>query len=85
MLCREFCLAFATVVSLSYCFPSHEQILLREQDRSPFSQDFDEDVDRLLNDWHVPGLSIAVVDGNETFTKVCDFHLAYDSLANTLI
>lgn len=31
---------------------------------------FDELVEYLLQDWHVPGLSVAVLDGSNTHTKV---------------
>lgn len=35
----------------------------------PFNPDFDELVNHNLNHWHVTGLSIAIVDGNDTFSK----------------
>lgn len=31
---------------------------------------FDELVEYLLQDWHVPGLSVAVLDGSNTHAKV---------------
>ena len=37
---------------------------------SPFTKDFDTLVEELLEEWHVPGIAIAVVDGDETWTKV---------------
>lgn len=43
------------------------------QDReplSPFTPEFDALVMENLNHWHVPGLSVAVVDDDETFSKV---------------
>ncbi|KAL8723192.1 MAG: hypothetical protein Q9225_000458 [Loekoesia sp. 1 TL-2023] len=64
-----FCIVLATFASFSFCFPSKQQIPLQDKKRSPFTPDFDEDVGHLLNHWHVPGLSVAIVDGNETFTK----------------
>ncbi|KAL8836615.1 MAG: hypothetical protein Q9170_002838 [Blastenia crenularia] len=65
-------IAFAARVKSSFCLSSRQQILLGEKDQTPFTSDFDGDVVDLLNQWHVPGLSIAVVDGDETFTKVID-------------
>ena len=37
---------------------------------TPFSSKFDALVERTLRHFHVPGLSIAVIDGNETYAKV---------------
>ena len=37
---------------------------------TPFNTKFDAFVEDTLNHFHVPGLSIAVVDGNQTFAKV---------------
>ncbi|KAL8961815.1 MAG: hypothetical protein Q9183_005254 [Haloplaca sp. 2 TL-2023] len=58
-----------TAVSLAQCLPSERQIPLGQTSRPTFTRDFDDYVTQLLSDWHVPGLSIAVVDGDETFTK----------------
>lgn len=59
-----------TLISLSCCIRSQEQKPLHEVDHSPFSSDFDKYVERLMHNWHVPGLAIAVVDGNVTYSKV---------------
>ena len=48
-----------------------EQIPLGGGQKSPFTSCFDELVSRNLGHWHVPGISITVVDGDETFSKVC--------------
>ena len=64
------CTVTLTLVYLSYCFPSEERLPLQKADRSPFTPDFDKYVTQLMNDWHVPGLAIAVVDGDETFSRV---------------
>ena len=37
---------------------------------SPLNEDFDKFVHQNLDYWHVPGISIALVDNNETFSKV---------------
>ncbi|KAI4087199.1 MAG: hypothetical protein LQ344_006945 [Seirophora lacunosa] len=59
----------ALLVSSSYSLSSKAQKPLKEEGPSPFTQEFDEYVIDLLDHWHVPGLSIAVVDGRETFSK----------------
>ena len=47
------------------------QIPLTTPDKSPFTPDFDHLVADTLDYWHTPGISIAVVDGEKTFSKVC--------------
>ena len=42
---------------------------------NPWSPQFDTLVQQTLDHFHVPGLSIAVVDGNDTFAKVLPDHL----------
>lgn len=37
---------------------------------SPFTSAFDDRVEELLKEWHTPGIAIAVVHGDETWTKV---------------
>lgn len=39
-------------------------------DESPFDPEFDALVSKLLEEWKVPGLSIAVVHGSESYSKV---------------
>ena len=38
---------------------------------SLFTPDFDKLVKDTLDRWYTPGIAIAVVDGNKTFSKVC--------------
>ena len=38
---------------------------------NPLDADFDELVNGTLSSWHVPGISIAVVVGDEVFAKAC--------------
>lgn len=47
------------------------QIPLTASDASPLTPDFDKLVADTLDHWHVPGISIAVIDGDKTFSKVC--------------
>ena len=42
---------------------------------NPFDTEFDELVIDDLANWHVPGLSIAVVSGDQVFAKVCNSHM----------
>ena len=46
------------------------QIPLSTPDTSPFTPDFDKLVAETLAHWHTPGVSIAVVDRDQTFSKV---------------
>ena len=38
---------------------------------NPLNAEFDNLVNEIIADWHVPGLSIAVVSGEQVFAKVC--------------
>ena len=46
------------------------QIPFTQHDRSPLNGDFNDLVRRTMDYWHVPGLSIAVVNGSETYSQV---------------
>ena len=46
------------------------QIPLSTPGTSPFTTDFDKLVAETLAHWNTPGVSIAVVDGDQTFSKV---------------
>ena len=70
MLSFSVCTVALALVPLSYGLSSQGQTPLHEVDHSPFTSDFDKSVVRLMNDWHVPGLAIAIVNGNETYSKV---------------
>lgn len=66
-------LAFLALQLSQACSNPHldQQIPLQEGEVSPFSPAFNELVSQNLDYWHVPGISIAVVNGDETFSKVC--------------
>ena len=51
-------------LSRAYQFP------LTAPDASPLTSSFDKLVAHTLAHWHTPGLSIAVVDGDKTYSKV---------------
>lgn len=46
-----------------------DQIPLTAPDASPFTPDFDKLVTDTLDYWHTPGISVAVVAGDKTFSK----------------
>lgn len=48
--------------------PWHQSLNERE---TPLDATFNALVTRTLDDWHVPGMSVAVIDGDKTFAKVC--------------
>ena len=51
-----------------------QQIPVNGQISSPFTAHFDKLVAQSLHRWHTPGLAIAVIDGQDTFSKVrCHF------------
>lgn len=46
------------------------QVPLTRPASSPFTASFDKLVSENLDHWHTPGLAIAVIDGDDTFSKV---------------
>jgi hypothetical protein len=42
----------------------------QQQKKNPFDADFEKFALSKLEEWHVPGLSIAVIDGDETWSAV---------------
>ena len=69
-------LLIATLLCL-LSHPSHaaEQKPIIASERKNFESPFTEDFSKLANDalkeWHVAGLAISVIDGDEMFAKVC--------------
>ena len=62
------------LVSLRALALAAQQVPVKEQIASPFTAHFDKLVARSLHRWHTPGLAIAVIDGQDTFSKVrCHF------------
>jgi hypothetical protein len=45
--------------------------ILDSESSSPLNAKFDSLVKETLADWHIPGVAIAVIDGNKTYSKVC--------------
>ena len=58
---------YLTVLFIT-CHISAKEIRPLES-KSPWTDEFNKFVHQTLDYWHVPGLSIAVVDGNETYSK----------------
>ena len=58
------------LVCLRASVVSAEQVLLANPTSSPFTSSFDKLVSQNLDRWHTPGLAIAVIRGEETFSKV---------------
>ncbi|GMG07650.1 unnamed protein product [Aspergillus oryzae] len=52
---------------------------------SPFTPEFDDLVNTLLAEWHVPGTSIAILDGPDTFTKVTSTTKSFTAAALSLL
>lgn len=51
------------------------QISLKQNGASPLNEDFNDLVHRTMNYWHVPGLSIAVVDGYDIYSQVLNLYV----------
>jgi hypothetical protein len=64
--CLLACLSCA--VGLANARDAGQQPLLPNS--SPFTEDFEGRVNRTLERWHVPGMSIGVVDDDHTWTEV---------------
>lgn len=47
-----------------------QQVPLAGPPTSPFTADFDKLIAENLDRWHTPGLAIAVIEGEDTFSKV---------------
>lgn len=72
------CIAAATVALALLGQPRTEQKVLSageeegEMRKSPFDSDFEGFAKAALDRWKVPGVSVAVVDGEDTWAEVCD-------------
>lgn len=60
-----FCLASFFAIALGA-----QQVPLNDPTSSPFTVNFDKLVTQEMHRWHTPGLAIAVIDGQSTFSKV---------------
>ncbi|KAG9628070.1 beta-lactamase/transpeptidase-like protein, partial [Aureobasidium melanogenum] len=60
-------LALASSLHTSQLFLGHYDAQIT--DKTPLHPSFDSFVDRLMQEWHIPGLAIAVVHENKTWSK----------------
>jgi hypothetical protein len=81
MMLFSFLFVWALLAVEGACTRSAKQQHFRPASRSqPYlDESFDEYVKATLNEWYVPGLSIAVVDGDDVYSKV-DTENAFDFL-----
>jgi hypothetical protein len=55
---------------VTFTIGAEQQLVLKDKPASPFDSKFAKLAKETLELWHVPGLSIAVVDGNDTWADV---------------
>ena len=61
---------FVALLCLSHAEQQNPQKPLTDSPSAPFDFEFDTLVQDTLKHLHVPGLSIAVINGNQTYAKV---------------
>ena len=79
-LCRVLLLfSLVSVREAAVLGPPQQPIQITSEDEPLFDTTFDAFVEATLQKWHVPGLSIAVVDNGKTVSKVSFsfFHLRF--------
>lgn len=69
-----FLLFVSLLLTFTFAGGNRLQEPLLDSHSNPLSPEFDALVEEILDHFHVPGLSIAVIDGNETFAKVLRTH-----------
>lgn len=57
-------------------------VTVRNDTQTPLDETFDAFARKLLEEWHVPGMSVAVIDGDQTFAKVGQTVVSQDYNAN---
>jgi len=71
-------IAFALLLQLvivPFCLTQQTVLGDSSSASNPFDEEFEKLANKSLAMWHVPGLAIAVVDGDDVFAKVRLFHL----------
>lgn len=63
-----FLLTLVSSLHTSQLFLANHNVQITE--KTPLHTSFDLFVDRLMQEWHIPGLAIAVVHENKTWSKV---------------
>lgn len=51
-------------------FQTKSSAMVLRQERNPLTPEFDALVEKLREEWHIPGLSISIVHGSSTYAKV---------------
>lgn len=54
----------------STLFQTKSSAMVLRQERNPLTPEFDALVEKLREEWHIPGLSISIVHGSSTYAKV---------------
>ena len=67
---QKIALHLISLVSLSAIALGDQQVPFTDPASSPFTESFDELVTQNLDRWHTPGLAIAVVHGEDIFSKL---------------
>jgi hypothetical protein len=62
--------AHAILASSCIAYASQQPLRATEKENGPFDEDFERLANETLELWKCPGLSIAVVDGNDTWAAV---------------
>lgn len=63
-------LKFTYLLLLPLWLSAAEQIPLSARRSAPFTPSFNQFVAENLERWHTPGLAVAIIDGEETYSKV---------------
>jgi len=62
--------AYALLVSSCITYALQQPLREYEKEKGPFDKDFERLANQTLERWKCPGLSIAVVDGDDTWAAV---------------
>lgn len=62
--------AYALLVSSCITYALQQPLREDEKEKGPFDKDFERLANQTLERWKCPGLSIAVVDGDDTWAAV---------------
>jgi hypothetical protein len=58
---------------------------VQHKDVGPLDRNFEKLVNETLELWHVPGVSVAVIDGENTWTKVSPFFELFPIILTTFV
>jgi hypothetical protein len=69
--------AYALLVSSCITYASQQPLREDEKEKGPFDKDFERLANQTLERWKCPGLSIAVVDGDDIWAAVSSGFLQF--------